>query len=368
MTSQRLGVAAAVVEGETVAGDVAIADGRISAIGCAPAGGTDLAIPGLIDLHVHGCGGVDFVHADRAGYRAAGRRLLAGGVTTYQPTFVSAPLHDLELALAELAGLPADDGPLALGAHLEGPFLAPGHMGAHNPRFRMDPDGESLGRLLAAGPVTEVTLAPERRGALALIAALADRGVVVSIGHTDATAAQARAAFSAGARSVTHLFNAMRPLHHRDPGVIGAALCSDDVVVEVVVDGHHLDADVVRLIWRAASGRVALVTDGTAAAGMTDGTYTIGDIVVASTGGAVRDADGALAGSALTMIAAVRNTVALGVPLEAAIGAATRVPARLSGRDDIGDLAPGMIADVVVVDDRLTVRRTVVGGRTRYTA
>jgi N-acetylglucosamine-6-phosphate deacetylase len=250
-----------------------------------------------------------------------------------------------------------------LGAHLEGPFLAPGRLGTHDPRHRRDPDVALLERLLAAGPVAEVTLAPELPGALELVAVLVARDVVVSVGHTDATAAQARAAFAAGARGVTHLCNAMRSLHHREPGVIGAALTTAGVTVELVVDGHHVDDDMVRLIWQAAGDRVALVSDGTAAAGMPDGTYTTGGRVLHAAGGAVRDDGGVLAGSALTMIDAVRNLHALGIALPAAVAAASRVPARLVRRADLGTLRPGATADVVVLDDGLTVRETFVGGR-----
>jgi N-acetylglucosamine-6-phosphate deacetylase len=158
----------------------------------------------------------------------------------------------------------------------------------------------------------------------------------------------------------------MRPLHHRDPGVIGAALTSDDVTIELIVDGHHLDDDMVRVIWRCAGERIALVTDGTAAAGMPDGTYRMGDIVLTVEDGAVRNPQGALAGSALTMIDAVRNLHAIGVDLPAAVTAATRVPADLAGRPDLGRLQPSVAADVVVLDDRLAVRETFVAGVRLY--
>lgn len=366
MTAHRLGVAAAMTHHGVVPGDVEVADGAITAVGCAPAGRTGLAVPGLIDLHVHGSAGVDFLTTDRAGYQRAGQALLATGVTAYHAAFVSAQPHVLDAALRELGALPAGDGPRTLGAHLEGPFLAPERLGTHNPEHRRDPDAALLTRLLAAGPVAEMTLAPELPGAVALIRLLTSRGVIASVGHTNATAAQARAAFAAGARSVTHLFNAMRPLHHREPGVAGVALTTDEVTLELIVDGHHLDPDIVRLVWRAAPGRVALVTDGTAAAGMPDGTYTMGDIELTVLDGAVRNPAGALAGSALTMIAAVRNVHALGIPLTDAVAAATRVPARLLGRDDIGVLGPGAAADVVILDDGLDVRETFVAGDRRH--
>jgi N-acetylglucosamine-6-phosphate deacetylase len=363
--TRRLGVAAALTPDGVVAGDVEVVGDRVVAVGRAPAGARGLAVPGLIDLHVHGCAGVDFQADGAAGHRRVAPALLATGVTSYQPAFVCAPPDALAAAVAEVAAaLPAvrAGAPRLLGAHLEGPFLSPVRLGAHDPGHRRDPDPVEVDRLLAAGAVAEMTLAPELPGSLAVIERLVGRGVVVSLGHTDATAAQVRAAVAAGARSVTHLCNAMRPLHHREPGPIGVALTTAALTVELIVDGHHLADDVVRLVWHAAAGRVALVTDATAAAGMPDGRYDVGGIGVTLADGAVRNRAGALAGSALTMIAAVRNLHALGVPLAAAIGAATQVPARLVGRDDLGALRPGAAADVVVLDDRLEVRAALVAG------
>jgi N-acetylglucosamine-6-phosphate deacetylase len=366
VTARLLGVTAAVVDGAVVAGDVEVAEGRVAAVGRTPAGRRGLAVPGLVDLHIHGCAGVDFLADGAAGHATAAPALLAAGVTAYQPTFVCAPSAVLAAALAELSVGQVPDGPRLLGAHLEGPFLSPSHLGAHDPRHRRDPDRALAHRLLDAGPVREVTLAPELPGGRDLVRLLVDRGVTVSVGHTAADAAHARAAFAAGARAVTHLCNAMRPLHHRAPGVVGAALTTDRVTVEVIVDGHHLDDDMVRLIWRAAAGRVALVSDGTAAAGMPDGAYALGDGTVTVAGGVVRAGDGVLAGGAVTLVEAVRNLHALGVPLPAAVDAASRVPADLIGRRDLGRLRHGAPADLVVLDDALTVRATFVAGHPRY--
>ena len=363
MDSHRLDVAACVVDGGIVPGDVEIADGRIAAVGCEPAGAEGLAAPGLVDVHVHGCAGVDFLTADEDGYHVAGERLLAAGVTACQPAFVCAPEEQLTAALAVLGGIQGSGGPRFLGAHLEGPFLSADKLGTHTPAYRRDPDVALLERLIAAGPVSEVTLAPELPGALDLVDLLVHQRLIASVGHTNATAAQAAAAFDRGARSVTHLFNAMRTLHHREPGTAGVALARGDVAIELIVDGHHLHPDVVRTVWRAAVGRIVLVTDGTAASGMPDGTYRMGDIDLTVTHGAVRNPDGALAGSALMLIDAVRNVHALGVPLEEAISAATEVPARLLRRDHLGQLRIGAIADLVVLDDDLGVRATYVDGR-----
>jgi N-acetylglucosamine-6-phosphate deacetylase len=356
----RLGVAAAVVDGLLVQGDVDVDDGCVTGVGLA-GGGSGTAIPGLVDLHVHGFAGVDFAAADAAGYARAGEALLAAGVTAFRPTFVTAPEEEL---LASLQEAPRGDvGPRVLGVHLEGPFLAPERLGMHPAAARRDPDLALAERLLAAGPVRHLTLAPEREGALELVELLQARGVTVACGHTDADAAAAHRAFDRGVRHVTHLFNAMRPLHHREPGLLGAALARDDVTVELIVDGHHLADETVLLAWRAAAGRVALVTDAIQAAGVGDGEWRLGATRVVVRDGAVRREDGVLAGSVLSLLQAVRNVVALGIPLAEAVDAASRVPARVARRPDLGSLAPGSTADVVVLDEELEVERVLVGGR-----
>src|SRR6476646_3548375 len=199
-----------------------------------------------------------------------------------------------------------------------------------------------------------MTLAPELPGADALVERLRERGVAVSAGHTNATAQEANHAFDLGVGAVTHVFNAMRPFRSRDPGIAGAALTRPNVVIGMVVDGHHLADETVRLVWACAAGRVALVTDAIAAAGPSfGGTVQLGEVAVeVGAGAAPMRHDGTLAGTVLTMIDAVRNLHALGVPYEAAVGAATEVPARFLARGDVGFLAPGALADVVVLDDR----------------
>jgi N-acetylglucosamine-6-phosphate deacetylase len=317
----RLGVEAALVGGELVPGDVAIEGGRIAAVGVGAAG-RGIAAPGFVDLHVHGIGGVDFASADGAGYRRAGEALLASGVTSFRPTFVTAPVDELA---ASIAAVPRDGiGPRVLGCHVEGPFISPARLGMHPAAARRDPDLALLEQLLAAGPVAQMTLAPELPGALELVALLVARGVIVACGHTDATASEAHAGFDRGATVVTHLFNAMRPFSHRDPGIAGAALARDDVCVELILDGHHLADEAVSLAWAAAGGRVALVTDALQAAGMGDGTWRLGAVPVEVRDGVARTADGVLAGSVLTMLDAVRNAVGLGATMEQALDAHSR--------------------------------------------
>lgn len=353
--TRRLAVARALIDGAWVAGDVEVDTeaGRISGLGLSPPGpGGHSAVPGFVDLQVNGFDGVDLRVADGRGWRAAGEALRAAGTTAFQPTFVTGPEEETTAALAAMPGeddLP--DGARVLGAHLEGPFLAPARLGAHRAEHRRDPDLALADRLLAAGRVAQVTLAPELPAGLELVRHLRARGIVVSVGHSNADAAAAHAAFDAGARTVTHLFNAMRPPAHRDPGVAYVALTRSDVVVQVIADGHHLAWDTVRLAWAAAgaAGRLALVSDA---------------VHLGRPGGdPPRLADGTLAGSSLTMAEAVRNLAALGVPLAAAVAAASAVPARLAGRPDLGELRVGGRADIVVLDDRLDVVQAIIGGR-----
>jgi N-acetylglucosamine-6-phosphate deacetylase len=346
------------VDGVLVAGDVEIADGRIAAVGLGGGTGRGIAAPGFVDLHVHGFGGVDFATADAAGYRRAGEALLASGVTAFQPTFLTAPEDELVAALRAVPG--GDIGPRVLGCHLEGPFMAPNRLGMHPAAARRDPDLALLERLLGAGRVTHMTLAPETEGADGLIDLLVSRGVVVACGHTDATGEEAHAAFDRGATHVTHLFNAMRPFSHRDPGIAAAALTRDDVTVELILDGNHVADDAVRVAWRAAAGRVVLVTDAIGATA--DGPWHVGSVEVEVRDGVARGGAGELAGSVLTMPQAIRSLMRIGASLEQAVDAATRTPARAARRTDVGTLAAGAPADVVVLDGDAEIRRVLVGG------
>ena len=364
----RLGVEAALVGGKLVPGDVEVDDGRVVAHGLASPNGRGIATPGFLDLQVNGFGGVDLLDADADGFRTAGDALLETGVTSYLPTFITAPEEQLLASLRELPA--AAGGPRILGVHLEGPFLAPARLGTHPPAFRRDPDPNLLARLIGAGPVRLMTLAPELPGADALIELLHLRGITVSAGHSDATAVEAEAAFDRGVRTVTHLFNAMRPLRHRDPGMVGAALARPDVIVQIIVDGIHLADETAQVVWRAAAGRVALVTDAIAGAGAVggDGASSLGGFEVSVRDGVARGPDGVLAGSLLTMIEAVRNLHGLGAPLEDALTAASAVPARVIAEPAAGRLEVGLPADVVILDDNLEIERVLVGGEARVVA
>jgi len=358
----RLGVAAAIVDGRMVPGDVVLDEGHVTAVGIASPSGRGIAVPGFVDLQVNGFGRTDFLTAEPDDYAVTGEALARTGVTAYQPTFITSSEDTLVEALAVLAAAP-DFRVRMLGAHLEGPFISTIKPGTHPVHLCRDPDLDLMKRLLSAGPVAYMTLAPELAGALQLVEMLRSKGVVVSLGHSNATAEEAERAFDSGVKTVTHLFNAMRGFSPRDPGIAGVALSRSDVNVQIILDGHHLARQTALLAWRAAAGRLALVTDAIAPAGAaTDGAARIGGIEVEVRDGAVRRSDGTLAGSVLTMIDAVRNLHALGAPLADAVGAATTVPAAILGRSDLGRIGPGSPADIAVLDDNLSVVSTLVGG------
>jgi N-acetylglucosamine-6-phosphate deacetylase len=359
----KLGVEAALVDGRLVPGDVEVVDGRVVGVGRAAGNGRGIAVPGFVDLQVNGFAGVDLLDADAEGYRRLGDALLETGVTAFLATFITAPEERLLAALRAMH--PEGEGPRLLGAHLEGPFLSPRRLGIHPASARRDPDVELLERLLAAGSVRLVTLAPELPGAEVLIERLLLSEIAISCGHSDATAVEAEQAFDRGVRTVTHLFNAMRPFRHRDPGIAGAALARDDVVVQIILDGVHLAPETAGVVWRAAAGRVALVTDAMAGAGLGDGTYRLGGLEIEIADGVARGPAGELAGSTLTMLDAVRNLHGLGASFEDAVSAATEVPARVLRNPTVGRIAVGLPADVVVLTEELELERVLVEGTDR---
>ncbi len=363
----RLGVKAALVDDQLVAGDVSIEAGRIAAVGLAPAGRSCVAVPGFIDVQINGFDGVDFTTAGPGDYAHVAQQLAATGVTAFQPTVISLPPSDVLKALQRVREVATPHARI-LGMHVEGPFLSPVRCGAHNPDNLLDPDPTLTRRLIDAGPFTYATIAPELPGALDLIARLVAAGVTVAIGHSDADAATAHAAFDAGARAVTHIFGAQRPWKHRDPGISGAALVRDDVFITAIVDGIHLAPEATMLAANAAGERFVLITDAIAAAGRPDGAHVLGDRTVILSDGACRLESGVLAGSALTMDRAVRNLIDLGYSPERSIGAATRAPAALMRRPDLGSLEPGRAADVCVLDGGYGVVRTVVAGKESFAA
>jgi N-acetylglucosamine-6-phosphate deacetylase len=323
--------------------------------------------PGFVDVHVHGWGGHDAM-GDTAALDGMARALLRRGVTSFLPTAVSAPLPALasfaDRVRAWMPAAPAD-GAEPLGVNLEGPFLAPERRGAHDAAVLLAPADVPRGELepLLDG-LRLITIAPELPGALDLIAWFAERGVAVSVGHSAATMAEAAAGYAAGARSTTHLFNAMSGVDHRAPGLAASALLEDVAWVELIADGIHVHPSLWALITRLKpADRLLLVSDAIALAGMGDGQGWIGGLPVEVSDGRVTLAGTTtLAGSVLSLDVAVRNAVAAGIPLPAAVAAASRNPLALLGITDRGRIAVGQRADLVALDADLTVRRVMRAG------
>jgi N-acetylglucosamine-6-phosphate deacetylase len=355
-----------------------IADlGRTEDVAC-PSGARVLdatglvACPGFIELQFNGGFGHDFTDDPAAIWQAAAV-LPRYGVTAFLPTIITSPLERVAAGQEVVtAGRPRDFvGATPLGLHLEGPFLNPQKKGAHNPAYLRAPDAGAAARWSPATGVRMVTLAPELPGALALVAALSERSVLVSAGHSAATYEQAKAGIDAGIRYGTHLFNAMPMLQHREPGLPGALLTDPRPVVGLIADGVHTHPAIVSLAWQAlGSRRLNLVTDAMAALGMPAGTHRLGDFDVSVDATSARLADGTLAGSILSLDQALRNLIAMaGCSLEEALPTVTSTPARAIGvADERGHLARGAVADLVLLSSDLHVRTTIVGGEIIYAA
>jgi len=361
-------------------GFVEVSDGVITEVGTGlrPADITladGYLLPGLIDLQVNGYYGVEFQIADADSWARVTARLPETGTTACLPTMITAPLSSLAEALRTAAAFVPDlpaGGTRVLGVHVEGPFIARARRGAHNEKWITDPTPGAVAELTEAGRglLRLVTIAPELPGALEAIGQLTAAGVLASVGHSDATAAQVAAAAGRGARMVTHLFNAQRPLGHREPGVVGQALTDERLTSGLIVDLHHVVQAVCSLAFKAAPGRIALVTDAVAAAGMPPGEYLLGGELItlpAGDGAPPVRGDGTLAGSALRMDRSVANAVRCGLSLPAAVAAATRIPADLIGRADLGRLRPGAAADLVWLSPQLRTRATWIAGSLVYT-
>ncbi len=354
-------------------GWVEVAGDRVTAVGAGAALDeidVDLTgrivVPGFVDVHVHGGGGSSFTPGDveeAADVVAFHRR---HGTTTAIASLVAAPVPQLERAVLALSDLVVDG--LLAGVHLEGPWLSAAYCGAHDPTLLVSPDPAEIARLVSCGrgAVRMVTLAPELPGGLRAVRQLADAGVLAAIGHTDATYEVTRAALAAGATVGTHLFNAMRPVHQREPGPVLALLEQPQTTVELIADGIHVHPAVLRhVIGAVGVERVALVTDAMAAAGVGDGDYRLGDLAVHVSDGVARlRHGGATAGSTLTMAAAFRYIAEeCGVPLPAVTRMTAETPAKTLRLVDRGTIAPGYRADLVVLDGRLRVTAVMAAGR-----
>ncbi len=346
-------------------GWLAVEGTRVAAVGDGPpdrAADVDLpdatVVPGFVDTHLHGGGGASFDGGDPDAAARVVESHRAHGTTTMLASLVSDTPDRLGEAAARLGPL-VDDGLLA-GIHLEGPWLSERYAGAHDPDLLATPTEEVVDRLLewCGGHLRMVTLAPELTGGVDAVRRFVSAGVVAAIGHTDATYDQAREALDAGATVGTHLFNAMRGLHHREPGPIAALLEHPDAHVELIADGVHVHPAMVGLAAAGKPQHTVLVTDAMAAAGAADGAYRLGRLDVTVSDGVARLASGAIAGSTATMADALRFAVRrAGLSLEDAVRAATATPAALHGLARVGQLRPGHDADLVVLDDELAVRR-----------
>ena len=361
---------------------VILEEGCIAAVGEGlppPAGAQviDLAgltlAPGFIDLHVHGGGGFSLMTEDREEVRSYARWVVSKGVTAFLITLVAARRPQLErwLAAAASVGEGVPSGAWPLGVYLEGPFVNPKRKAAFPPEGLRPPDvGELLAHVRTAqGRLRIIALAPELAGARELIAAAGDQGLVVSIGHSDATYEEALEAISLGVTQATHCFNAMRPFHHRDPGCLGAIFASPRVAAELIADGVHVHPGAMALLLRAKGPqRTILVTDGVAPAGLGPGTYSLAGRQVEVMGGMATLADGTLAGSVATMDQLVRNLVRLGLAsLQDALRMASLNPAAALGLEGgKGRIARGFDADLVALDEGLEVAMTFVGGELAF--
>ena len=353
---------------------ILIREGTIETIGprsgmTLPAGAQEIrmadktAIPGFIDMHIHGAGGHDVMEGTGEALRSITRKVSQFGTTSIVATTVTASTDETLRAVEGIAGYiiqqhETDESRAdVLGIHFEGPFISKERRGVHPAEWIQLPSAETLSRFLraAAGNARILTIAPEVLGAAPCIDAAREAGLVVSIGHTDATYEQARAAMARGARSATHVYNAMRPFSHRDPGVIGAVLTTPEVNAELIADGVHVEEAAMKLLLLAkGTEHVTLVSDGLSATGMPDGKYTLGGFEVTVSGGVCRNAEGILAGSTLTLDRALRNIVALGISWPDAVRMLTLNPATLLGIEfKKGALRVGADADILLLDEGL---------------
>ncbi|HVH71855.1 MAG TPA: N-acetylglucosamine-6-phosphate deacetylase [Candidatus Dormibacteraeota bacterium] len=355
---------------------ILIRDDVIEAVGprsamSLPAGGTELnasektAIPGFIDVHIHGAGGRDMMEASGDALAAVTRKVAEFGTTSLLATTVTASPDDTCRAAAGISQYitrqhkAKESRAEVLGIHFEGPFISKVRRGVHPVEWIQSPSEDLLKRFLQAaeGNARLITIAPEVVGAAPCIEAARKAGLVVSVGHTDANYEQARFAIARGARSATHTYNAMRPFTHRDPGVIGAVLTSPEINAELIADGVHVEEAAMKLLLKAKGHeRVILISDGLSATGMPDGKYMLGGFEVTLTNGVCRNAQGILAGSTLTLDRALRNIVNLGVPLADAVRMLTLNPASLLGIEfKKGSLRIGADADVLLLDQSLHI-------------
>lgn len=335
-----------------------------------------IVCPGLIETHIHGYGGIDVNSADVDNLLVLAQNLTQHGVTAFIPTVVTDSHENLikicrTIAQAKSVQKEAFRGAKILGINLEGPYLSHQRAGAQNPEWVRQPNWQEFSEYWEASHETIriVTIAPELPGALDLISRLASLGICVAIGHTNATYEETRAAIAAGARRATHLFNAMPPIHHRKPGAVIACLESPEVYLEIIFDFIHIVEPMLGLIWKIAGpNRIVAITDAIAGAGLSNGTYRLGNLKIKVEEGIARLADGTLAGSTLCLDQAVRNVTTIGIPFHHALAIASAVPAYSIGNPSLGRIYPGAPADLLVLSEDLQILRTYVDGVLCFTA
>lgn len=327
-----------------------------------------LVIPGLVDIHVHGCAGADFSDGDYAGLVHMARYLARRGVTSFAPASMTLPYDALDKAFHAAARLRREglaDGARLMGIQMEGPFLSREKRGSQNPAYLRLPDWDRFLRLYdaAEGLLRIVDVAPELPGAVEFTRRASEK-CRVSVAHTAAGYDQAAAVFDAGATHLTHLFNAMSGIHHRHPGPIGAASERENVTAELICDGIHVHPSAVRMAFRLFPGRICLISDALRCCGMADGSYSLGGQEILLSGGVARLTGGAIAGSAADLYQCMRRAVSFGIPREQAVWAATALPARVIGREsETGAIADGRAADFVICGGELEPEAVYLGGK-----
>jgi N-acetylglucosamine-6-phosphate deacetylase len=366
---------------------IVIRDGVIESVGprsgvSLPAGATEvqatdlIAAPGFVDVHIHGAGGHDVMEGTDDALKAVAKMIASHGTTSFLATTVTAnpdALCKSSEGIAKYIALQhqeADSRAEVLGIHFEGPFISPVRRGVHPPEWIHLPSADMLAKFIeaAGGHAQLITIAPELLGAMPCIDAARNAGLVVGMGHTDANYEQARAAIAHGVHHAIHVYNAMRPFSHRDSGVIGAVLTSPEVTAELIADGIHVEDIAMKMLLQAkGAAGVILISDGTAATGMPDGKYMLGEMEVTVSGGVCRNSEGKLAGSALTLDRSLRNIVKLGIPVRDALRMLTLNPAKLLGIEfKKGSLRAGADADILLLDSALNVTQVYTRGIANY--
>ena len=358
-------------------GEILVADGKIAELnngGAADAEEINLigyrVLPGLIDSHVHGCDGFDTMDCKEDSIEKMSDYMATVGVTTFYPTTVTSSLERTISAVQVVANCKDKgvNGAKIGGIYLEGPYINAKQKGAHPTEYIVDINLENLAEVIKAarGNVCTVAIAPEKTGAVEAIKFLKKQGITVTLGHSDATYDETQAAIAAGARAGIHVYNAMRQLHHREPGILGATLITDGFAAEVICDGIHVNPHSLKIVTRCKHTEdILLITDCMCAGGMPDGRYALGELPVIVENGIARTEEGALAGSTLKLVNAVKNAVELvGVPFEEAIRFATENPARQLGiLDKTGTLEKGKAADIIAIDDEYNIVFVMIDGR-----